>query len=53
MPLPLPLPLPQVGVSLLVGGASALALWALSVDLWLVFGLLGFWLNFVPTVKPP
>jgi len=40
----------KIGVSILVGLATAVSLAALGVDLWLVFGLLGFWLNFVPTV---
>ena len=37
-------------MSLIVGVATAVSLGALSVDLWLVFGLLAFWLNFIPNV---
>ena len=40
----------KVAMSLLVGTATAIALCALHVDLWLVFGLLAFWLNFIPNV---
>lgn len=40
----------KVLVSLLVAGVTALTLGALGVDLWLVFGVLAFWLNFIPTV---
>ena len=29
---------------------TAISLLALQVDLWLVFGLLAFWLNFIPNV---
>ena len=39
-----------MGISLLVGLATAVSLAALGLDLWLVFGVLAFWLNFVPTV---
>ena len=40
----------KVAMSLLVGTFTAISLGALSVDLWLVFGLLAFWLNFIPNV---
>lgn len=40
----------KVGISLLVGLATGISLAALGVDLWLVFAVLGFWLNFIPTV---
>ena len=40
----------KVAMSLLVGVATAISLGALQVDLWLVFGLLAFWLNFIPNV---
>lgn len=40
----------KVLVCVLVGVLTALSLWACSVELWLVFGLLAFWLNFVPNV---
>jgi hypothetical protein len=40
----------KIAMSFLVGAATALSLGALSVDLWLVFGLLAFWLNFIPNV---
>lgn len=35
----------KVAMSLLVGLLTALSLGLLQVDLWLVFGLLAFWLN--------
>ena len=35
----------KILISMLVGCLTAIALWACSVDLWLVFGLLAFWLN--------
>lgn len=40
----------KVLLSLLTGSLTALILWSLSVNLWLVFGVLAFWLNFVPNV---
>jgi len=40
----------KVLMSLLVGIFTAMSLSALQVDLWLVFGLLAFWLNFIPNV---
>ena len=40
----------KVAMSLFVGVCTAIALGALQVDLWLVFGLLAFWLNFIPNV---
>lgn len=40
----------KVSMSLLVGALTALSLGLLQVDLWLVFGLLAFWLNFIPNV---
>ena len=40
----------KVLLSLLVGGLSGLILFTLHVDLWLVFGALAFWLNFVPNI---
>ena len=40
----------QVFVSFLTGALTALILKVLGLDLWLVFGVLAFWLNFVPNV---
>ena len=40
----------KVAMSALVGLATALSLGALRVDLWQAFGLLAFWLNFIPNV---
>jgi len=40
----------KVAVSLLVGAVTGASLGAVGVDLWLVFGVLAFWLNFIPTV---
>lgn len=40
----------KVLVSLLTGALTALILYALHLELWLVFGVLAFWLNFVPNV---
>jgi len=40
----------KVFVSLLTGALTAVVLASLSVDLWLVFGTLAFWLNFIPNV---
>jgi predicted PurR-regulated permease PerM len=40
----------KVLISLMVGTLTAAALGALGVDLWLVFGILAFWLNFIPNV---
>lgn len=37
-------------MSLLVGVFTAVSLSLLEVDLWLVFGLLAFWLNFIPNI---
>ena len=34
----------------MVGGLTGFILWSLHVDLWLVFGVLAFWLNFIPNV---
>ena len=40
----------KVLVSLLAGALTALILFVLHLELWLVFGVLAFWLNFVPNV---
>tara|TARA_B110001452_G_scaffold213023_1_gene183705 strand:- start:156 stop:1592 length:1437 start_codon:yes stop_codon:yes gene_type:complete len=40
----------KVLVSLLTGALTALILFSLHLELWLVFGVLAFWLNFVPNV---
>ena len=40
----------KVWLSLLVGSFTALVLLAIGLDLWLAFGVLAFWLNFVPNV---
>ena len=40
----------KVLLSLMVGGLTGFILWSLHVDLWLVFGVLAFWLNFIPNV---
>jgi len=40
----------KIFVSGFVGICTAVSLWGCSVDLWLVFGLLAFWLNFIPNV---
>ena len=40
----------KVGVALLVAVCDACILWAVGLDLWLVFGVLSFWLQFVPNV---
>ncbi len=40
----------KVCLSLFVGVLTALILFSVGLDLWLVFGTLAFWLNFVPTV---
>eukprot|EP00967_Tisochrysis_lutea_P094752 scaffold137834_cov31-Tisochrysis_lutea.AAC.2 len=40
----------KIGISLLVGLATGVSLAMIGVELWLVFALLGFWLNFIPTV---
>uniref|UniRef100_A0A7S2NN93 AI-2E family transporter n=1 Tax=Haptolina brevifila TaxID=156173 RepID=A0A7S2NN93_9EUKA len=37
-------------MSLLVSVFTGVTLYALEVDLWLVFGLLAFWLNFIPNI---
>ena len=41
---------PQVMLSLVVGVVTAIILLAVGLELWLIFGALAFWLNFVPTV---
>ena len=43
-------PTPQVMLSLVVGVVTAIILLAVGLELWLIFGALAFWLNFVPTV---
>lgn len=40
----------KVALSCLVGGATAIVLFAVGLDLWLVFGAFAFWLNFIPNV---
>lgn len=40
----------KVLLSLLTGWLTTVILWLLRIDLWLVFGVLAFWLNFVPNV---
>lgn len=40
----------KVALSLIVGSTTALVLFAVGLDLWLVFGVLAFWLNFIPNV---
>ena len=40
----------KIILSLLTGAMTSIILAALGVDLWLVFGVLAFWLNFVPNV---
>lgn len=40
----------KVSLSLLVGSVTAFVLLFCGLDLWLVFGLLAFWLNFIPNV---
>jgi hypothetical protein len=40
----------QVLLSTLVGVLTCVLLRALSVDLWLAFGVIAFWLNFIPNV---
>ena len=40
----------KVLISLGVGVATALILLAVGLDLWLVFGVMAFWLNFIPNV---
>lgn len=40
----------QVALSSLVGVATGLVLLGVGLDLWLVFAVLAFWLNFVPNV---
>ena len=40
----------KVMLSVLVGALTCFILWAIGTDLWLVFGLMAFWLNFVPNV---
>tara|TARA_B100000780_G_scaffold234076_1_gene174377 strand:+ start:354 stop:908 length:555 start_codon:yes stop_codon:yes gene_type:complete len=37
-------------LSLVVGVVTAIILLAVGLELWLIFGALAFWLNFVPTV---
>ena len=41
----------KVLISLGVGVATALILLAVGLDLWLVFGVMAFWLNFIPNVR--
>ena len=38
------------GISAFVGGCHALVLWSIHLDLWLPFGVLTFFLNFIPAV---
>jgi len=40
----------KVSVSFFVGVVTAVALAAIGLKLWLVFAILGFWLNFVPVI---
>jgi predicted PurR-regulated permease PerM len=40
----------KVALSAFIGFATAIVLLAVGLDLWLVFGSLAFWLNFVPNV---
>uniref|UniRef100_A0A7S4B3S1 AI-2E family transporter n=2 Tax=Chrysotila carterae TaxID=13221 RepID=A0A7S4B3S1_CHRCT len=40
----------KVLLSFLVGALTALILWILGVELWLVFAVLAFWLNFIPNL---
>jgi len=40
----------KVMLSLVVGVVTAVILLAVGLELWLIFGALAFWLNFVPTV---
>jgi len=40
----------KVLLSFLVGALTALILWRLKVELWLVFAVLAFWLNFIPNL---
>jgi predicted PurR-regulated permease PerM len=40
----------KVMLSLVVGVVTAIILLAVGLELWLIFGALAFWLNFVPTV---
>lgn len=40
----------KVALSTIIGVATALVLLGVGLDLWLVFGVLAFWLNFVPNV---
>lgn len=40
----------KVVLSALIGVCTAFVLLAIGLDLWLVFGTLAFWLNFVPNV---
>lgn len=40
----------KVSISLFVAVSSAAIYWAMGVELWHVFGLLSFWLNFIPNV---
>ena len=38
------------GISAFVGGCHALVLWLVGLDLWLPFGVVTFFLNFIPAV---
>ncbi|KAL1499631.1 hypothetical protein AB1Y20_011830 [Prymnesium parvum] len=40
----------KTAISLLVAVVDAIVLWAVGLDLWLVFSVLTFWLNFIPNV---
>lgn len=40
----------KVALSMIVGSFTAFVLMIVGLDLWLVFGVLAFWLNFVPNV---
>lgn len=40
----------KVALSVLAGGLTSLLLWGLHIELYVVFGMLAFWLNFVPNV---
>ncbi|EOD36905.1 hypothetical protein EMIHUDRAFT_201200 [Emiliania huxleyi CCMP1516] len=40
----------KVSLSLLVGGLTALVLWSINLELWLLFAVLAFLLNFIPNI---
>ena len=40
----------KTAISLLVASINATIYWAVGLDLWLAFGVLAFFLNFIPNV---